>query len=176
MDIYMTMSYKLGMDWQMHFNLYDETNFSSNSYALHKLNEGKQNYLIKILKCAQYQQSFKAYATDCISLIHYWNLTTYLTLVLSTSLSGIDKLKKMDLFVVTDDTWQGIIGKTWPYSKFSLALSGKFQINVLNVHYAYIEENDWKFLEGQGDFDECMDDYQSQNCVSIFDPRPTKNR
>ena len=78
----------------------------------------------------------------------------------------------MNLFVVTSETWQGIIEKTWPYSKFPLALSGKFQSKVLNLNYAYIEENDWKFLEGKNDFDECMGDYQSQNCVSIFDPRP----
>ena len=46
----------------------------------------------------------------------------------------------------------------------------------MDINYAYIEENDWKFLQGKGDFDECMDDYESQKCLSIFDPRPPKNR
>ena len=175
MDIYMNMSYKLGMDWQMHFNQYDETKFSSNSYTLHELNEGKQNYCDQDIEMRPVPTVLQGL---CYRLLFTNPLleSNYLTLVLSTSLSGIDKLKKMDLFVVTKDTWQGIIGKTWPYSKFPLALSGKFQSGVLNVHYAYIEENDWKFLEGQGDFDECMDDYQSPKCGSIFDPRPLKNR
>ena len=94
----------------------------------------------------------------------------------STSLSGINKLKKMNLFIASEETWQGVIGKTWPYSKFPLALSGKFQTKIMDIHFAWIEENDWKFLEGKTDFDECMDDNQSQHCVSIFDPRPRKNK
>ena len=102
--------------------------------------------------------------------------SNYLILIISTSLSGIDKLKKMKLFVVANETWRGIIGKSWPYSKFPLALSGNFQSKVLDINYGYIEENYWKFLQGKGDFDECMDDYESQKCLSIFDPRPPKNR
>ena len=82
----------------------------------------------------------------------------------------------MNLFVVTNETWQGIIEEIWPYNKFPLTLSGKFQSGVLNINQGFIEENDWKFLQGISDFDECMDDYQSPKCGSIFDPRPLKNR
>ena len=152
------------------------TNFSSNSYDYLDLKEGKYNYFGEDIEVWPVRTVLQGL---CYRL-HFTNPlseSNYLILYTSTSLSGIDKLKKMNLFIATEETWQGVIGKTWPYSKFPLALSGKFQTKVMDIHFAWIEENDWKFLEGKTDFDECMDDdNQSQNCVSIFDPRPRKNK
>ena len=156
------------------------TSFSRDSYHLYKLKEGIHNYSEEDIEIQPIQTVLQGlcYRLHFTNLLLESNLpySNYLILYISTSLSGIDKLIKMNLFVVTSETWQGIIEKTWPYSKFPLALSGKFQSKVLNLNYAYIEENDWKFLEGKNDFDECMGDNQPQNCVSIFDPRPCKNR
>ena len=82
----------------------------------------------------------------------------------------------MNLFFVTNETWQGIIDKAWPYSKFPFTLIGQFQTGVTDINFAYIEENDWKFLEGKEDFDACLDEYKSTKCISIFDPRLTRNK
>ena len=174
-DIYMNMSYKLGMDWQINLFHYDNTNLHSNSYEIYQLEEGKHNYFGQDIE----MRPVRTVLDGLCYRLHFTNPlleSNFLTLFTSSSLFGIDKLKKMNLYIVAEETWQGIIEKTWPYSKFPLALSGKFQSSVLNIHYAYIEENDWNFLEGKRDFDECMDDYQSQKCVSIFDPGPPKNR
>ena len=175
MDIYMNMSYKLEVDWQMHFYHWDSTSFSSNAYQISKLDEGKHKYFGQDIE----MRPVRTVLQGLCYRLHFTNPlleSNYLTLFISTSLTGIDKLKKMKLFVVTDETWQGIIEKTWPYNKFPFALSGKFQSGILNVHQGYIEENDWKFLQGISDYDECMDGYQNMKCVSIFDPRSPQNR
>ena len=150
-------------------------NFPRNSYNYSNLKEGKYNYFGEDIEIHQVRTVLNGLCYK----IHFTNplpKSNFLTIIASTSLSGMDKLAKINLFLAGNETWQGIIDKTWPYSKFPLTVSGQFQTKVMDVQYAYIEENDWKFLEGQGDFDECMDDYQSPKCGSIFDPRPLKNR
>ena len=72
--------------------------------------------------------------------------------------------------IAATDTWQGIVGNRWPYSKRPPIISGSFSDAILNSNSIDIEENVFKYLEGKGDFDECMMDFQLPNCTSIFDP------
>ena len=40
----------------------------------------------------------------------------YLYLVISSN-QTIDKLEKINLMIAANDTWQGLVGNNWPYSK-----------------------------------------------------------
>ena len=51
-----------------------------------------------------------------------------------------------------------------------------FTDGKLNSNWIDVEENVWKYLEGKGDFGECMRDFQRPNCKSIFDPGPKNNK
>ena len=55
--------------------------------------------------------------------------------------------------------------------KSSLGSDGIVYSNFINI-----EENEWKYLEGKGNFRECMKDFQKPKCMSIFDPEPKENR
>ena len=55
-------------------------------------------------------------------------------------------------------------------------ISCYFTDGKLNSNFIEIEENVWKYLEGKGDFGECMRDFQRPDCKSIFDPEPKNNQ
>ena len=62
-----------------------------------------------------------------------------------------------------------------------ISKSNKVQYNlnsdgIVNSNFLNIEENEWKYLEGKGNFRECMKDIQKPKCMSIFDPEPKKNQ
>ena len=58
-----------------------------------------------------------------------------------------------------------------PIIKSSLDSDGVVYSNFINI-----EENEWKYLEGKGNFRECMKDIQKPKCMSIFDPESKENR
>ena len=99
-----------------------------------------------------------------------------LQIFIGSSKLGMDKLKKVDLFIAAKNTWQGTIGKGWPYSKIPLVASGAFSTEVTNIINIGIEENLWNYRDGKDDFDDCMRDQPKDKCVSIFDPRPLENQ
>ena len=39
----------------------------------------------------------------------------YFVLHVSSSIQGIDKLGKINLLIAANNTWQGIVGNTWPH-------------------------------------------------------------
>ena len=55
-------------------------------------------------------------------------------------------------------------------------ISGYFSDGKVNSNSIEIEENVWKYLEGKGNFGECMEDNQTTKCTSIFNPDPNKNQ
>ena len=36
---------------------------------------------------------------------------------IGSSIQSLDKLEKINLMIAANDTWQGIVGSRWPYSK-----------------------------------------------------------
>ena len=40
-----------------------------------------------------------------------------LVFFIGSSIQGLDKLEKINLMIATNDTWQGIVGNKWPYTK-----------------------------------------------------------
>ena len=93
-----------------------------------------------------------------------------LQLVIGSSTVGLDKLKKADLFIGAETTWQGTIDG---FNKPPLTVSGVFSADLFNQVYVDFEENKQKNLEGIVNYDECMNDERGNDkCASIFDPRP----
>ena len=99
-----------------------------------------------------------------------------LQLIISSSLTqGVDKLEKVHILVASNNTWQGIVGNRWPYSKNApLSVDGTFSTEFMSIFKVDLEENVWKSREGNSNFDECMNDRYLKDCASIFDPRPNK--
>ena len=45
------------------------------------------------------------------------NPSNYFMLFAGSSIQSLDKLEKMNLMIATENTWQGLVGDRWPYSK-----------------------------------------------------------
>ena len=97
-----------------------------------------------------------------------------LTLVMSSSSSGVDKLENLLFYIASDNTWQGVIINDWPYSNTPLLVRGVFSTETTSSISINFDENIWKYREGMSDFDECMNDQPLKDCTSIFDPRPNR--
>jgi hypothetical protein len=97
-----------------------------------------------------------------------------LTLVMSSSTSGIDKLENLLFYIASDNTWQGVIINDWPYSNTPLLVKGVFSVETTSIISVDFDENIWKYREGSSDFDVCMNDQPTKECISIFDPRPNR--
>ena len=87
-----------------------------------------------------------------------------------------DKLKGIHVTLAENNTWQGIIEKKWPYSKIPSGFMGSFSPEVFNTYIVELEENFFSYREGESDFDECMKENETSQCVSIFDPRCKENQ
>ena len=48
---------------------------------------------------------------------------------ISNFIQSEDKLEKMNLMIAANDTWQGIIGNYWPYSKGQKISKGLFMMS-----------------------------------------------
>ena len=97
-----------------------------------------------------------------------------LQLIISSSASGVDKLEKLNFYIASKNTWQGVIINDWPYSNTPLLVKGVFSVETTSIISIDFDENIWKYREGMSDFDECMNDQPMKECISIFDPRPNR--
>ena len=102
-----------------------------------------------------------------------------LTLSSPTNL-GVDKLEGMDWYVAANNTWQGIITRRWPYDNIPTKFMGKLKKD-LNYNEIRLKEHEWKYIKGStSSFEKCFDeiaghdDFEGQNCHSIFDPNSFK--
>ena len=103
-----------------------------------------------------------------------------LQLIISSSTSGVDKLEKLNFYIASNNTWQGVIINDWPYSNTPLLVRGVFSTETTSVIAVDIGKNIWKYREGVSNFDECMNhqpnpDQSMQECISIFDPTPNRS-
>ena len=96
-------------------------------------------------------------------------------MVISSSNVGADKLNKVNLFIASENTWQGTIGYGWPYSKIPFSASGAFSTEIVDVINVDLEENIWNYRNGKYNFEDCMNSLHMNKCASIFDSRPLKN-
>ena len=85
-------------------------------------------------------------------------------------------LKKIQLTIAAENTWQGIIEQRWPYSYIPHVITKKFHPESLHQISVNIEENIYKYRNGMLDFDECFKHQQASQCASIFDPRLSLNQ
>ena len=92
-----------------------------------------------------------------------------LTLIVLENTSGRDELKKINMLIASNNTWQGIIINNWPYNKAPPLIEQKFIPNVMKMAYVHLEENVWKKRTGNENFKKCMENKVDNKCVSIFD-------
>ena len=110
--------------------------------------------------------------SDPLQLYHHG-----LHLIISSSTKGMDKLEKVRMLVASNNTWQGIVGDRWPYSKNApLSIDGIFSTEIMSIFMVDLEENVWKSRVGNSNFDACMMDTYLKDCASIFDPRLYTNQ
>ena len=85
----------------------------------------------------------------------------------------MDKLQQFDVFVAAENTWQGIVYNSWPYSQIPLKVSEKVPKPGLGRQLNFkIEENVWKHLKGVDETEDCLQELKVivANCTSLFHP------
>ena len=87
-----------------------------------------------------------------------------------------DKLEKINLHVVADNTWQGVIYGSWANTKNPLKVTGDFLNLSLNLNFVTIEATEWTYMKGNGNFSQCLQEQEpiSESCKSIFNPNSAK--
>ena len=73
----------------------------------------------------------------CYKLLHVTSEPGYMNIFIGSSIQSIDKLEKINLMIATHNTWQGIVGFKWPYTK-GLKISKRFIHNTQNNHVLWI--------------------------------------
>ena len=91
----------------------------------------------------------------------------------------VDKLEKMNLYVVAANTWQGVIYGSWANTKNPLNIIGDFNdglANSLHIYFVPIEVTEWAYMNGTGNYSQCLEEQESisENCKSIFHPKSFK--
>ena len=78
--------------------------------------------------------------------------------------------------MASNNTWQGTIIKRWPYSKVPPLVTGEFNTESYKFITIDLKENQWNYRTGISNFDNCMNEYISSKCSSIFDPAPCEHQ
>ena len=87
-----------------------------------------------------------------------------------------DNLEKMKLYLVADNTWQGVIYGSWANTKNPLKVIGDFHELSCDVHFVPIEVTEWNYMKGNGNYSQCLEEQEpnSGSCKSIFHPQSFK--
>ena len=112
----------------------------------------------------------------CYKLELSSNQTLPLYLIVTSSSKTEDRLKRIHLFSASNNTWQGINIYRWPYDKVPPHVTGEFDTESYKFISIDLKENQWNYRTGISDFDNCMNDYHSRKCSSIFDPAPCEHQ
>ena len=97
----------------------------------------------------------------------------YTVFDIDEKINPIDKLQKINLFVVADNTWQGVIYESWANTKKPKKVIGVFNTFSFDIHYVPIEVTEWTYIKGIGNFQQCLEEQEpiSDSCKSIFFPK-----
>ena len=174
LDIYMNMSLKLGVGWNI-FGI--NKDFSKDIVLKIGKNDyfGKEVYLeeVRTFHCGLCYK-LKLSSKDIIPVIR--GVETSFTFRIQCKENGREKLPKVSLMLAANNTWQGISFGNWPYSKNPPVIYGNLKENVIEIINIKLEENVWMYQNGQDGFIECLKMENNPNCTSIFDPFPSEFR
>ena len=106
-----------------------------------------------------------------LQFFEYFENRNNLMMIISSS---VENLKSVQILVAANNTWQGIIGNTWPYNEEPLFVFGQFSNKYLGTFFVDLKEDVWMQQKGRTDFDECING--QYKCSSIFDSSPNKNQ
>ena len=114
----------------------------------------------------------------CYKLQSSLNFDYILLMVFDMVNEKVDELKKLHLLVAAENTWQGAIDGFWPSSKWPLKIIGDFTENQLSQYKIRTEENVWKYLKGNENFEKCLTEKDPlvDKCKSMFHPNSHKYR
>ena len=75
----------------------------------------------------------------------------YLILQMSSfdQLQDMDEIKKINLWIAANNTWQGIMNNEWPYSQIPPVISGDYSLDTSKFIHINLEEHIWKYRTGQ---------------------------
>ena len=87
-----------------------------------------------------------------------------------------DKFEKINLYVVADNTWQGVIYGSWANTKNPLKVTADFHSLSIDANFVKIEAREWTYIKGNGNFSQCLQEREpiSESCKSIFHPNSFK--
>ena len=87
-----------------------------------------------------------------------------------------EKFEKISLYVVSDNTWQGVIYGSWANTKNPLKVTGDFHDLSINVNFVKIETTEWTYMKGNGNYSQCLQEQEpiSESCKSMFHPNSFK--
>ena len=91
--------------------------------------------------------------------------------------NSVDKVNLINLYVAADNTWQGLIYGEWPkHAKRPLKIVGEISQSSINQYIVPLEIADWSYLEGNGNYSECLRDNEitGTGCKSMFHPNSYK--
>ena len=83
-----------------------------------------------------------------------------------------DRFEKINLYVVADNTWQGVIYGSWANTKNPLKVTADFHSLSIDANFVKIEAREWTYIKGNGNFSQCLQEREpiSESCKSIFHP------
>ena len=87
--------------------------------------------------------------------------------------NSVDKVNLINLYVAGNNTWQGLIYGKWPkHAKRPLKIVGEISQSSINQYIVPLEIADWSYLEGNGNYSECLRDNEitGTDCKSMFHP------
>ena len=91
--------------------------------------------------------------------------------------NSVDKVNLINLYVAGNNTWQGLIYGEWPkHAKSPLKIVGEISQSSMNQYIVPLEIADWSYLEGNGNYSECLRDNEitGTDCKSMFHPNSYK--
>ena len=93
--------------------------------------------------------------------------------------NSVDKVNLINLYVAGNNTWQGLIYGKWPkHAKSPLKIVGEISQSSgsMNQYIVPLEIADWSYLEGNGNYSECLKDDEiiGTDCKSMFHPNSYK--
>ena len=84
---------------------------------------------------------------------------------------------KVNMYVATNNTWQGLIYGDWPTNtKNPVKIVGEKSPKSINQYLASLDISEWSYMEGNTNYSECLRDNEVTGigCYSMFHPNSYK--
>ena len=149
--------------------------------TLTNLNEGSHEYFGQIIETTPIRTiSGLCYKVESkATKFEYETSFVFIVVDLNRQKDQVDKLEKINLYMVTTNTWQGVIYGSWANTKNPLNIIGDFNDALddsINIYFVPIDVTEWAHMNGTGNYSQCLEEQEpiSKSCKSIFHPKSFK--